>query len=118
MCKIKVEYMPENGHLIPALKLPGEARSIGFWGGLRRDYLKNHRPGTYTCMVLNGSLWTYLADLNEQAETRLEVIARQMAAAEGITEELKAREPFAWIQQMNNLRARAAEIVREELIFV
>ena len=69
-------------------------------------------------MLQSGELWTYLADLNEQAQNRLEWIIGQMKAAEGITEALKASNPMAWVQHMNNIRTRAEEIVREELIYV
>ena len=69
-------------------------------------------------MLQSGELWTYLADLNEQAQNRLEWIIGQMKAAEGITEALKASDPMAWVQRMNNIRTRAEEIVREELIYV
>ena len=69
-------------------------------------------------MLQSGELWTYLADLNEQAQNRLEWIIGQMKAAEGITEALKASNPMAWVQHMNNIRTRAEEIVREKLIYV
>ena len=68
-------------------------------------------------MLQSGELWTYLADLNEQAQDRLERIIYQMKAAEGITEALKASDSMAWIGAMNNIHARAEEIIREELIY-
>ena len=68
-------------------------------------------------MLQSGELWTYLADLNEQAQDRLERIIDQMKAAEGITEMLKASDPMAWVQRMNSIRNRAEEIIREELIY-
>ena len=69
-------------------------------------------------MLQSGELWTYLADLNEQAQDRLERMIDQMKATEGITEALKASDTMAWVQRMNNICARAEEIIREELIFV
>ena len=72
----------------------------------------------YNSLLLSGELWTYLADLNQQAQDRLERISDQLNIAEGITEALKARDPMAWVQRMNNIHARAEEIVREELIYV
>jgi hypothetical protein len=84
---------------------------------MRRDYLKEYHPVLYSNMVLRGTLWTHLADLNEQAQQRLETIIDQMKTAEGVTEELKASDPLAWAQQMNNIHARAKEIVLHELIF-
>ena len=102
---------------IPDLKLPEETRPIGKWGRIHRDYLKEHHPIQYTNLVLSCKLWTYLADLNELAQERLDRIIAQMKLAEGITEELKAADPIGWTQHMNNITARAEEIIREELIY-
>lgn len=85
---------------------------------MHRDYLREHKPIQYNCLLLSGELWTYLADLNQQAQDRLERISDQLKIAEGITEALKASDPMAWVQRMNNIHARAEEIVREELIYV
>ena len=84
---------------------------------MHREYLKEHKPIQYNCLLLSGKLWTYLADLNEQAQDRLERIIYQMKAAEGITETLKASAPMAWVQRMNSIRNWAEEIIREELIY-
>ena len=113
-----LEYIRSGDYFIPNLTLPGEIRPIGKWGRMHREYLKEHKPIQYNCLFLSGKLWTYLADLNEQAQDRLEQMIHQMKMAEGVTEELKAVDPMAWIQRMNNTRARAEEIIREELIFV
>ena len=72
----------------------------------------------YNDLLLSGRFWTYLADLNEQAQNRLEVITEQMKAAEGITEELKRRDWLLWVQSMNNIRSRAEEIICTEMIFL
>ncbi len=83
------------------------------------DYLKQAHPVRYHTLVLTYEyLWTYLADLNEQAWERLEVIMEQMKAAERVTEELKVREQWLWIQKMNSIRNRAEEIVRVEMICI
>jgi metal-dependent amidase/aminoacylase/carboxypeptidase family protein len=68
-------------------------------------------------LVLSGNLWTYLADLNEQAQQRMETLIAQLKTAEGITEELKAADPMGWTPRMNNITARVEEIIREELIY-
>ena len=81
------------------------------------EYLKQHHPIRFNNLVLSGNLWTYLADLNEQAQQRMEALITQLKAAEGITEALKAADPMGWTQHMNNITARAEEIVREELIY-
>ena len=85
---------------------------------MHREYLKEHKPIQYNCLLLSGKLWTQLADLNEQAQDRLERMIDQMKVSEGITEALKASDPMVWVQRMNNIRARAEEIVQEEMICV
>ena len=115
---MKIHYIRVGDYYIPELTLPEETRPIGKWGRMHRDYLREHKPIQYNCLFLSGKLWSYLADLNEQAQDRLERVIDQMKAAEGITEALKASDLMAWVQRMNNIRARAEEIVREELIYV
>ncbi len=115
---MEINYTQSGDYFIPSLKLPTETRSIGKWGRMHREYLKEHHPIQYTNLVLACKLWTYLADLNEQAQERMDTIIHQMQIAEGITETLKANDPLAWVQRMNSIRTRAEEIVREELIYV
>ena len=114
---MNIHYIRMGDYYIPDLTLPEEKRPIGKWGRMHRDYLREHNPIQYNCLLLSGELWTYLADLNEQAQDRLERIIDQMKAAEGITEALKASDPMAWVQRMNSIRNRAEEIIREELIY-
>lgn len=115
---MNIKYIRCGDYYIPNLKLPEENRPIGRWGRMHRDYLKKHRPIFYDDLILSCKLWTYLADLNQHAQERLETIISQMTTAEGITEELKASNQQAWVQHMNSIRARAEEIIREELIYV
>ena len=115
---MNINYIRVGDYYIPDLTLPEEKRPIGKWGRMHREYLKEHKPIQYNCLLLSGKLWTYLADLNEQAQDRLERIIDQMKTAEGVTGELKAADPMAWVGAMNNIRASAEEIIREELIFV
>ena len=115
---MNMQYIRVGDYFIPDLELPKESRPIGRWGRMHREYLREHKPIQYNCLLLSGKLWTYLADLNEQAQDRLERMIDQMKATEGITEALKASDPMAWVQRMNNIRARAEEIIREELIYV
>ena len=84
---------------------------------MHRDYLKEHHPIQFNTLVLSSNLWKYLADLNEQAQQRMEILIDQLKAAEGITEALKAADPMGWTQRMNNIAARAEELIREELIY-
>ena len=112
-----IDYILVGDYYIPDLKLPEENRPIGRYRRLHRDYLKEKHPVRYSSLILTGKLWAYLADLNEQAEERLDLIIEQMKAAEGVTEELKARNQLEWVGRMNNIRNRAEEIIRSELIY-
>ena len=105
-------------YYIPILTLSSEEqRPIGKWGRMHRDYLKEHRPILFNDLILSGRLWTYLADLNEQAQDRLSLIIEQMKASEGVTEELKAADQMAWVGAMSSIRNRAEEIILREMIF-
>ena len=112
-----IDYILVGDYYIPDLKLPEENRPIGRYGRLHREYLKQEHPARYSSLILTGKLWTYLADLNEQAEERLDLIIEQMKSAEGVTEELKARNQLEWVGRMNNIRSRAEEIINSELIY-
>ena len=112
-----LEYIRSGDYFIPNLELPEESRSIGRRGRMHREYQREHKPIQYNCLFLFGKLWTYLADLNEQAQDRLEQMVHQMKMAEGVTEELKAADPMAWVQRMNNIRNRAEEIILRELVY-
>ncbi|MEZ3493459.1 TnpV protein [Lachnospiraceae bacterium WCA-9-b2] len=113
-----IDYILAGDYYIPDLKLPEENRPIGRYGRLHREYLKQEHPARYSSLILTGKLWTYLADLNEQAEKRRDLIIEQMKAAEGVTEELKARNQLEWVGRMNNIRNRAEEIINSELIYI
>lgn len=115
---MKFEYIQRGDYNIPNLKLPEENRPIGKWGRMHREYLKQHSPVRFNILVLSCELWTYLADLNEQAQHRMDTLISQMKAAEGVTEAMKASDPMEWVQRMNSISARAEEIVRKEMIFV
>lgn len=95
-----------------------DAEKIGIWGERRRKFLREHMKVTYNGMLLTGKLEEHLIKVNEVAEEMFDLLVKQMAANEGITEKLKAEDQMTWVQSMNNIRARAAEIVREELIYV
>lgn len=110
-----IRYQLEGDYYFPVLELPEENRPIGRWGRLHKEYLKSNRPVLYNALLLSGKLYTLLADLNEQASERCSLIVRQMAQAEGITEELKT---MRWVQAMNSIRSRAEEIIRAEMIYL
>ena len=84
---------------------------------MHREYLRKVHPARLNTLVLTGELWTYLADLNEQAQERLDTIMEQMKATEGVTEELKRTHQMEWVQRCNNIHNRAEEIVLHEMIY-
>ena len=114
---MNIPYIRSGDFFLPDLKLPEETRPIGKWGRMHRDYLKKYHPVQFNTLALSGNLWAYLADLNEQAQQRMETLVVQLKSTEGITEVLKATDPMSWTQHMNNITARAEEIIREELIY-
>ena len=113
---MKMDYIPMGDYSIPNLELSQESRTIGKWGRMHRHYLETHHPIRFNQLILSGTLWTYLADLNEQAQARMETLIAQMKTAEGVTESLKANDPMAWVQRMNSIQARAEGIIVEKLI--
>ena len=112
-----IEYVLAGDYYIPDLKLTDEERTIGKYGRMHRDYLEEHHPLRFNHLVLEGQLWTYLADLNEQAQRRLQLIIRQMQETESVNEELKAYDQLAWVRAMNNIHNRAEEIILRELVY-
>lgn len=80
--------------------------------------MRQVHPARYQILFLRGELWNYLADLNEQAQERLDTIMEQMKKAEGVTEKLKADSQWEWIRNMNSIRNRAEEIVKKEMIYL
>lgn len=111
-------YTRVGDYLLPDLKLPEEEqRPIGVWGQRHRRYLKEHRRASYATLLTSGKLNGYLADIDRQAEEMFLRLVKQMAEAEGVTEQLKADNQMEWVGRMNNIRSRAMEIVNSELIY-
>ena len=96
---------------------PENHRPIGIWGQRHLRYLRQHRKALYTQLQITGKLNGYLADLNEQAESVFLELVKQMAAREGVTEQLKVQDQMLWVQRMNNIRNRAMEVVNNDLIY-
>ncbi len=116
---MELTYTKIGDYLIPDLVMdPQPEGEIGVWGWRRKRFLKEHRKGTYNAMLMNGTLTQHLIDTNEVALDMMETLVKQMAASEGVTEALKRRDQMAWVGAMNNIRNRADEIVRAELIEV
>lgn len=111
-------YTQVGDYLLPDLKLPEEEQQpIGVWGQRHRSYLKEHRRTTYATLLTSGKLNSYLADIDRQAEELFSRLVKQMAEAEGVTEQLKADNQIEWVGRMNNIRNKAMEIVNSELIY-
>ena len=110
-------YTEIDGINYPNIAAPEpDPRPIGIWGMRHEEYLKQHRYLTYVNLLTTGKLDRYLADIDEQARDMLDRLTSQMAKAEGVTETLKAQDQMEWVRRMSNIRHRAEEIVRTELI--
>lgn len=112
-----IDYVLVGDYYISDLKLPEEERSIGKYGRMHREYLRENHPILFNDLVLSCQLWTYLADINDQAQERLQVIISQMQKAESVTEKMKEDNQWEWIQRMSSIHNRAEEIALNEIIF-
>ena len=111
-----LDYILVGDYYIPAIELlEGDDRPIGKWGWMHKAYLEKSNPLLFNHLILTGKLHTYLADLNEQAHNRYRLIVRQMAEAEGVTEDLKRRSQWEWVRAMNSIASRAEELIKDEL---
>lgn len=116
--KTGISYTLQGNYYLPNLTLPAEEnRSVGVWGQRHLRYLKQHRKVLYTNLLTSGKLRSYLANIDEQAETMFFQLVEQIAQRNGVTESLKAIDQMAWVQKMNNIRNAAREIVYAELIY-
>ena len=111
-------YELQGDYYIPCLILPAEKEQpIGLWGQRHLRYLKEYRRSTYITLLSSCRLNAYLADIDRQAQERMERLTAQMKQAQGITEQLKTKNALEWTQRMNNIRACAKEIIEKEIIF-
>ena len=117
MHSIEIPYQKVGDYYLPLFSYPTADRPIGYWGMLRRDYLKEHHPVYFAQLILSGRFFIELATLDQQAQDRYELIIKQMKQAEGVTEALKSRNQMAWVGRMNNIAVSAREIVLEEMIY-
>ena len=112
-------YELQGDYYIPCLTLPAENENkpIGIWGQQHKRYLQEYKKVIYTSFLTSGKLSSYLADIDRQAQERLERLIEGMKQAQGITEQLKAENALEWVGRMNNIRACAMEIVNTEIIY-
>ena len=113
----QIRCIKTGDYYVPDWELPEEIRPIGRWGRMHRDYLKEHRPVVFNQLVLSGKLWTYLADIDEQAKQRMKTLIIQAKASHNVTEHLKARSPARWLQEMETILLSSEEIIKTEIIF-
>lgn len=113
-----LDYTRTGDYLVPNLTLKEQPQEdIGKYGRLRRTYLKEHRKGLYTGMLLNETLTAHLLEVNRTCLERIDRVVKQMAEEQGVNEALKARDQMAWVQRMNNIRHSAEETVLAELVY-
>ena len=111
-------YTRQGDYLIPNLLPPQQPQKpLGKYASMRRTFLLQYRKVTYTNLLTTGQLHQYLAEIQQTATTRLEQTIFQMAAAAGVTEELKAADQMKWVGLMNNIRSAAEEQILKELIY-
>ena len=109
-------YERDGDYYIPCLKLP--EINIGIWGERYLAYIREHKKLLHTKLMINGTLYTHLAEINQRAEEMFSELTNQMKIREGINEQLKAENQLEWVRHMNNIRSRANEIIYNELIYV
>ena len=113
-----VTYRMVGNYRIPNITLPAEARTpLGIWGLKRKDFLMKHKRVQFNIMLMNGTLWTHLAEIDEQAADMFSRLVEQMKVKEGITEQLKEENQMEWVARLNNIEARARELVNTDLIY-
>lgn len=110
-------YTRNSDYLFPALYLEDASLPIGKYGLLRKSYLKEHKRGWYSSLLLTSKLDEHLAEIDRTCMKRIELLTNQLARREGVTEALKAANQMEWVRLMNNIRARAEEIVLSELVY-
>ena len=117
--KIGIAYTLQGDYYLPDVALPNEKaqESIGIWGMRHKRFLKKNHRGVYNTLLVSGKMSVYFDDIEQQAKAMLNELVTKFAEEEDITEELKRKEPMLWIQKMNDIRSRAEEIVKKELIY-
>ena len=110
-------YRQVGDYFIPDIELPERNYEIGKYGRMRHRYLKEHRKIQYTTMILNGTLYDHLEEIERICNERMETMVAAMKKQQGITEELKAADQLAWVGAMNNIRSCVEEVILRELIY-
>lgn len=115
---MKLIYTKVGDYYIPDIKAPNAPNHpIGKYGRMRKRYLAEHRPVLYEALILNGTLWDHLSEIEKACNERMEHLTAEMAKSEGVTESLKATDQMAWVRRMNSVQHRAEETVLHELVY-
>lgn len=114
-----IEYRLVGDYYIPNITIPKDRRTgdIGKYGRLKLNYMKKYKIPEYTAMLLTNELKSYLVDIEYECKEKLDILIKQMAEQENVTEELKANNQIEWVQKMNNIKSRAEEIILNEVIY-
>ena len=116
--KLGGSYTKVGDYLLPNLRIDeSEQQPIGKYGRMRKRYLKEHRPVLYTNLLVTGKLDQHLSEIDEACEDHMELLTRQMAKQDGVTETLKAADQMEWVRRMNSIQSRAEEIVLHDLVY-
>ena len=111
-------YIKVGDYYIPALSLDNQPdKEIGVYGRMREQYLEEHHPGRYSYLISSGKLFSHLLEIDEAAQNYLDTMIPRLAAAAGVTEELKTRDQMAWVGQMNTIHAQVDEMIKADLIY-
>ncbi|MBR3996691.1 MAG: TnpV protein [Clostridia bacterium] len=111
-------YRMVGNYIIPNITLPVETnKPLGVWGLKRKDFLMQHKRVQFNIMLMNGTLWNHLAEVDEQASDMFYRLVEQMKVNEGIAERLKEQSPMEWVAQMNNIKVRATKTINSEFIY-
>ena len=114
----ELTYTRCGDYYIPDLNLSEQLEApIGKYGRMRQRYLKEHRPGLYSSLILSEKLNPHLLEIDQAAQERMDAMLPHMMKAAGVTEELKARDPMRWVGLMNTLKAQVEEVIFSELIW-
>ena len=112
----ELTYHCEGDYLIPDL-VPPPSPKIGIWGMRRRDFLRKYHDGIYTGMLLSGTLNAHLEEIDRSANEMFDLLIKQYAEREDVTEKLKASDQMEWVRRMNSIRERVEETISQELIY-
>ena len=115
--KYNITYHREGDYLLPDL-LPPDAPRIGVWGIRRKRFLQKYHDGIYIGLLLSGKLNAHLEEIDRSANEMFDLLIKQYAAREGVTEQLKAKDQMEWVRRMNSIQERVTEVICKEIIFI